>query len=97
MPTKKEMTLEAAVIKSVVHAPLNIDEVMALWETDPSTLLREFDLTNAQLTKVQFWLKQQAQRLLFQEQMRPNRKLEESRTQKKRRLRRIVRNNLMRS
>ena len=95
MASKKERDLEAAVIKSVVHAPLTIDEVMILWETEPSSLLEQFDLTQSQLNRVQFWLKDQAQRLLFQEQMRANRKLEEGRKSSKQRLRKIVRKNLI--
>ena len=91
MATKED--LEAAVIKSIVHAPLTIDEVLALYEAESSELLEEFELTSGQLTKVNFWLQQQAQRLIAQEQLQGNRKLEEKKKIKglsKNHLKRII-------
>ena len=91
MATKED--LEAAVIKSIVHAPLTIDEVLALYETESSELMEEFELTSGQLTKVNFWMQQQAQRLIAQEQLQPNRKLEEKKKIKglsKNQLKRII-------
>ena len=61
--------LEPAVIKSIVHARLSLDEVIALMDSTPSLIMEEFGLTYGEVERVNNWMKIEAQRLIYEEQL----------------------------